>query len=53
MFKVIGDLVEDTIAQARNVLEKGADRFVLCDDGLLVFGHVRIQTGSMDEALHG
>ena len=35
MFKVIGEHEENTITQARNVLEKGADKFVLCADGHL------------------
>jgi len=39
MLKIIGDHEENTIAQARNVLEKGADKFVLCADGHLGYGH--------------
>jgi tRNA-splicing ligase RtcB len=39
MFKVIGEHEENTITQARNVLEKGADKFVLCADGHLGYGH--------------
>lgn len=39
MFKVIGKHEENTIAQARNVYDKGADRFVLCADGHLGYGH--------------
>lgn len=39
MFKVIGEHEEKTIAQARNVYEKGADKFVLCADGHLGYGH--------------
>jgi tRNA-splicing ligase RtcB (3'-phosphate/5'-hydroxy nucleic acid ligase) len=37
--KIIGDHEENTIAQARNVLAKGADKFVLCADGHLGYGH--------------
>lgn len=37
--KVIGDHEEKTIAQAKNVLAHGADRFVLCADGHLGYGH--------------
>lgn len=39
MLKIIGDHEENTIAQARNVLAKGADKFVLCADGHLGYGH--------------
>lgn len=39
MFKIIGEHEEKTIAQARNVYEKGADKFVLCADGHLGYGH--------------
>lgn len=37
--KIIGNHEEKTIAQARNVLSKGADKFVLCADGHLGYGH--------------
>jgi tRNA-splicing ligase RtcB len=37
--KIIGNHEEKTIAQARNCLEKGADRFILCADGHLGYGH--------------
>lgn len=37
--KIIGNHEETTIAQARNVLAKGADKFVLCADGHLGYGH--------------
>lgn len=39
MFKVIGEHEEKTIAQARKVYEMGADKFVLCADGHLGYGH--------------
>lgn len=39
MLKVIGNHEENTIAQAQNVLSKGADRFILCADGHLGYGH--------------
>jgi tRNA-splicing ligase RtcB len=39
MFKIIGEHEENTIAQARNVYEKGADKFILCADGHLGYGH--------------
>lgn len=39
MLKIIGKHEENTIAQAKNVLEKGADKFVLCADGHLGYGH--------------
>lgn len=37
--KIIGNHQENTIAQAQNVLAKGADKFVLCADGHLGYGH--------------
>jgi tRNA-splicing ligase RtcB len=37
--KIIGNHEENTIAQARNVLAKGADKFILCADGHLGYGH--------------
>lgn len=37
--KIIGDHEENTIAQAQNVLAQGADKFVLCADGHLGYGH--------------
>lgn len=37
--KIIGNHEEKTLAQARNVLAKGADKFVLCADGHLGYGH--------------
>src|SRR5690554_912097 len=37
--KIIGNHEENTIAQARNVLVKGADKVVLCADGHLGYGH--------------
>lgn len=39
MLKIIGKHEDATIAQATNVLEKGADRFVLCADGHKGYGH--------------
>jgi tRNA-splicing ligase RtcB len=39
MFKVIGTHEENTIKQAQNVLEHGAEHFVLCADGHLGYGH--------------
>ena len=39
MFKVIGQHEDNTVAQARNVYEKGADKFVLCADGHMGYGH--------------
>jgi tRNA-splicing ligase RtcB len=37
--KIIGNHEENTIAQAQNVLEKGAEKFILCADGHLGYGH--------------
>ncbi|HLW21120.1 MAG TPA: RtcB family protein [Cyclobacteriaceae bacterium] len=37
--KIIGNHEESTILQAKNVLAKGADKFVLCADGHLGYGH--------------
>ena len=37
--KIIGQHEESTIAQAANVLAKGADKMVLCADGHLGYGH--------------
>ncbi len=37
--KVIGEHDENTIAQAKNVLRHGADKFILCADGHLGYGH--------------
>jgi len=39
MLKIIGEHEENTINQAKNVLDKGADRFILCADGHLGYGH--------------
>ena len=39
MLKIIGEHEEKTIAQAHNVLAKGADKFILCADGHLGYGH--------------
>lgn len=39
MLKVIGNHEENTIAQAQNCLAKGADKFILCADGHLGYGH--------------
>lgn len=39
MLKIIGEHEDNTIAQARNVLAHGADRFILCADGHLGYGH--------------
>ncbi len=39
MIKIIGEHEENTIAQAKNVLAKGADKFILCADGHLGYGH--------------
>lgn len=39
MLKIIGKHDAATIEQAKNVLEKGADKFVLCADGHLGYGH--------------
>lgn len=37
--KIIGEHEPKTIAQAQNVVAKGADKFVLCADGHLGYGH--------------
>ena len=37
--RIIGNHEPKTIAQAENVLAKGADKFVLCADGHLGYGH--------------
>jgi tRNA-splicing ligase RtcB len=37
--KIIGVHENNTIEQAKNVLAKGADKFVLCADGHLGYGH--------------
>lgn len=37
--KIIGQHEQNTINQAHNVLSKGADKFVLCADGHLGYGH--------------
>ena len=37
--KIIGDHEENTIEQAKNVLAKGATKFILCADGHLGYGH--------------
>lgn len=39
MLKIIGNHEPNTIAQAENVMAKGADKFVLCADGHLGYGH--------------
>lgn len=39
MIKVIGKHDDNTIAQARNVLNRGADKVVLCADGHYGYGH--------------
>src|SRR6478736_5207681 len=39
MLKIIGTHEESTILQAKNVLAKGADKFVLCADGHKGYGH--------------
>lgn len=39
MLKIIGQHDDNTIAQANNVLAKGADKFVLCADGHMGYGH--------------
>jgi tRNA-splicing ligase RtcB len=39
MLKIIGEHEENTIKQAQNVLRSGADKFVLCADGHLGYGH--------------
>lgn len=39
MLKVIGNHEANTIAQAQNVLAMGADKFILCADGHLGYGH--------------
>ncbi len=39
MLKVIGSHEENTLNQAKKVLEKGADKFVLCADGHVGYGH--------------
>lgn len=39
MLKIIGNHEENTITQAKNVLAKGADKFILCADGHLGYGH--------------
>lgn len=37
--KIIGNHEDNTIAQAQNVLAKGADKVILCADGHLGYGH--------------
>lgn len=37
--KIIGQHDEKTIRQAENVLAKGADKFILCADGHMGYGH--------------
>lgn len=37
--KIIGNHDERTIAQAKNCLAKGADKFILCADGHVGYGH--------------
>lgn len=39
MLKIIGNHEQNTIDQARNVLAKGADKFILCADGHKGYGH--------------
>lgn len=39
MLKIIGQHDDNTIAQAQNVLAHGADKFVLCADGHMGYGH--------------
>lgn len=39
MLKIIGQHEENTIKQAKNVLAYGADKFILCADGHLGYGH--------------
>lgn len=39
MLKIIGNHEANTIAQAQNCLDKGADKFILCADGHLGYGH--------------
>lgn len=39
MLKIIGQHDDNTIAQAQNVLAKGADKFILCADGHKGYGH--------------
>lgn len=39
MLKIIGEHQENTIQQAKNVLNMGADKFVLCADGHYGYGH--------------
>jgi tRNA-splicing ligase RtcB (3'-phosphate/5'-hydroxy nucleic acid ligase) len=39
MLKIIGNHEQNTIEQAKNVLAKGADKFILCADGHLGYGH--------------
>jgi tRNA-splicing ligase RtcB len=39
MLKIIGNHEEKTIEQAKNVLAHGADKFILCADGHLGYGH--------------
>jgi len=39
MLKIIGQHDDNTIAQAKNVLAHGADKFVLCADGHMGYGH--------------
>jgi len=39
MLKVIGNHEKNTIDQAQKCLDMGADKFVLCADGHLGYGH--------------
>lgn len=39
MIKIIGNHEQNTIDQAHKVLEHGADKFVLCADGHMGYGH--------------
>jgi len=39
MLKIIGKHDENTIQQAKNCLSMGADKFILCADGHLGYGH--------------
>lgn len=39
MLKIIGNHEENTINQAKNVMAHGADKFVLCADGHMGYGH--------------
>lgn len=54
MLKIIGNHEANTIAQAEKCLAMGADKFILCADGHMGYGHpiggVHLFGGGADEA---